>query len=244
MVHTGGYLYNFGGLAGFDGLFSGDKVFYARDGATPGTICRWAQGPSMPQRSFFHAAVAWDNKLYVLGGQHSDGQGVVLSSHVHYSEIGNKGVPSAWQTTTPLPEGMFQHGVVLWNGRLYVTGGWTDGELSNRVYSAEINPDGTVGSWVSLLNLPEAGNYTVSFKTRDAVRMRLDGRWLAGNEKDFASNFAVKVTLNKGLHPIMAEYVKRGGQAQCHLEIKAENKNQDKVVFLHDPTANRSGPTK
>ncbi|MCZ6735703.1 MAG: hypothetical protein O7C65_07940 [Planctomycetota bacterium] len=156
MVHTGGYLYHFGGLAGFDGLFSGDKVFYAQV-TGPGTIAAWVETTTaLPALSFFHAAAAWDDKLYVLGGQHWDGAGLVVASNVYYSQIGNNGVPGAWQTMTPLPEPLYLHSVVVWNGRIYVTGGWTDAGLSNRVYSAEVNPDGTLGSWVSLLNLPEA----------------------------------------------------------------------------------------
>ena len=142
MVHAQGHLYHLGGL-GAEGLGSGDKVFYAQV-TGPGTIAPSVEGPALPALLFLHAAAAWDSKLYVLGGQTFDG-GLVISGQVYFSQIGANGAPGVWQTTTPLPEPMFSHSAVVWNGRLYITGGWTDGGLSNRVYGAEIAPDGTLG---------------------------------------------------------------------------------------------------
>ncbi len=155
MVHTQGYLYHVGGATGTNGLLDGDKVFYAQV-TGPGTIAPWVEGPAMPQPSFLHAAAISGNYIYVLGGKHFDGINIVFSSDVYFSQIGPNGVPGAWQTTTPIPEPLFAHSVVVSNGRIYVTGGATPTVASDRVYSAAINPDGTAGPWVRLLNLPEA----------------------------------------------------------------------------------------
>lgn len=69
LAHAQGYLYHVGGFSFQNGVFDGDKVFYAQVRG-PGTICPWVEGPALPALSSLHASVAWGNKVYVVGGQH------------------------------------------------------------------------------------------------------------------------------------------------------------------------------
>ncbi|MCH8344499.1 MAG: hypothetical protein IH983_10980 [Planctomycetes bacterium] len=174
MVHTQGYLYHLGGLGGTNGFLAGDKVFYAQV-TGPGTIGPWVAGTTvLPEASSRHAAAVSGNYIYVLGGRHFDGINIVFSSDVYFSQIGPNGVPGAWQTTTPMPEPLFVHSAVVSNGRIYVIGGATPTTESDRVYSAEISPDGTLGSWVSLLNLP-VPNFSHAAVVQDGAIYLLGG---------------------------------------------------------------------
>ncbi|KAF0125815.1 MAG: hypothetical protein FD189_1175 [Elusimicrobia bacterium] len=65
--------------------------------------------------------------------------------------------------TTPLPQALLSHTVVTMAGRIYVAGGISNsggiygrgGYLNNVYYSAQMNPDGTLGAWQVASPMPE-----------------------------------------------------------------------------------------
>ncbi|HOI41488.1 MAG TPA: hypothetical protein PK523_00955 [Elusimicrobiales bacterium] len=65
--------------------------------------------------------------------------------------------------TTPLPQALMSHSVLTMNGRVYVAGGISDtggvkgqgGYLNNVYYSAQMNPDGSLGAWQVASPMPE-----------------------------------------------------------------------------------------
>ncbi|MFA6091303.1 MAG: PQQ-binding-like beta-propeller repeat protein, partial [Elusimicrobiota bacterium] len=65
------------------------------------------------------------------------------------------GEPTTWQSSVPLPEGLFSMGVVEAGGRVYVAGGGVAGQIRSSVYFASILPDGRLGPWTATTPLPQ-----------------------------------------------------------------------------------------
>jgi hypothetical protein len=158
LAYTDGFLYHAGGLSGSSGVMGGRKLWHAKvEGAALGA---WTAGPDLPESTFSHATVAHGRTLYLVGGQHfRPGLGIGASNVVYYSRLNADGTPGPWAQTTPLPKAAFFLNAALWNGRLYVTGGWNGEGLLPDVYSAPANADGTLGAWRAESPLPE-GVYT------------------------------------------------------------------------------------
>ncbi len=159
LVHADGRLYHLGGL-GSQVFDSADKVYYSKI-TSPGVLGEWVEGESLPKAMFFHAGAAWNKTLYAIGGQHVDllnprNRIPRAASTVYYSALNADGSPGPWKTTTPMPEALIFHAAAVSNGILYVSGGWLNGTLSNRVYSAPIQADGSLGQWTPLASLPES----------------------------------------------------------------------------------------
>jgi len=86
------------------------------------------------------AAVAANRFAYVIGGKPASG---VAQATVHFAALNADGSTGAWAATTPLPAPREDHNAVVAGGRLYVIGG---GGPNATVYSAAINPNGTLGA--------------------------------------------------------------------------------------------------
>jgi hypothetical protein len=93
--------------------------------------------------------------IYVIGGQKLStdspgGTDTVFSASVDPAT----GTVATWQTlTSTLPQQLVGMSATVYNGYLYIAGGLTTGGLpSSAVYSAPINPDGTLGTWATATN--------------------------------------------------------------------------------------------
>jgi N-acetylneuraminic acid mutarotase len=101
----------------------------------------------------FHASVAYNGYLYVLGGSNGS-----LRNDVQYAPINSNGTIGSWTATNSFTTARNYHTAVAYNGYLYVLGG-EGGSFLNDVQYAPINSNGTIGTWA----------YTTSFTTaRDA----------------------------------------------------------------------------
>jgi N-acetylneuraminic acid mutarotase len=70
------------------------------------------------------------------------------------------GTIGSWNRATSLPSSRALHTSVVYNGYLYVIGGYTSSTTySTEVYYAPLNPNGTLGSWSSTTSLP-SGRYS------------------------------------------------------------------------------------
>ena len=156
LVYSTGRLFHTGGISQNGGILDGVKVFSA-PASDAGAVGAWTAGAPLPEAVYYHAGAAVNGHLYVLGGYHyTDADGMVVSNVVYRSKIGADGAAGAWQTATALPEPVFFPSAAVWNGRIYVTGGWNGTTLVNKVYSAEALADGSLGPWVAQKALPEA----------------------------------------------------------------------------------------
>jgi N-acetylneuraminic acid mutarotase len=95
--------------------------------------------------------VVYNGYLYVIGGSTYSN---FYSTEVYYAPLNPNGTLGSWSSTTSLPSGRVSHTSVVYNGYLYVIGGYTFSGYSTEVYYAPLNPNGTLGSWSSTTSLP------------------------------------------------------------------------------------------
>lgn len=67
-------------------------------------------------------AVAYNNRLYIVGGLTGSGTGTSVAT-LEYTDINPNGTLGSWTTSTALPAGLFGHSIQTYNDRLYVIGG-------------------------------------------------------------------------------------------------------------------------
>jgi hypothetical protein len=156
LVYASGRLYHTGGISFNGGVLDGIKVYSAAVSPS-GTVGAWTAGPALPEAVFYHAGAAANGFVYVLGGYHyTDADGFVVSDAVSYAKVNADGSLGAWQAALHLPQAVFFPSAAVWNGRIYVTGGWNGTALTNAVYSAAVNADGSLGTWTAQKPLPDA----------------------------------------------------------------------------------------
>lgn len=99
-----------------------------------------------------HATIAYNNYLYVLGGENGSGS----TASVEYAPINTNGTIGTWSSTTSLSAVLRDFGAVAYNGYMYTLGGY-DTALSTTVQYAPINSStGALGSWASTTSLSTA----------------------------------------------------------------------------------------
>ncbi|HTF56165.1 MAG TPA: hypothetical protein VK661_02770 [Planctomycetota bacterium] len=147
-VYHNGYVYTFGGGIS-TGPFLAD-VYYAP--VTNGTVGSWNPTQSLPVANRWHASVAYNGYVYVLGGVDV---GPTTSATVRMAVLNADGTVGAWSTTTALPSPRNGHSAVVHNGFIYVIGGLdaSSSYLADAIV-ARVNADGTLGSWTSTTPIP------------------------------------------------------------------------------------------
>ncbi|HYL16563.1 MAG TPA: hypothetical protein VEV41_26245 [Terriglobales bacterium] len=93
--------------------------------------------------------------VYVLGGQQHSIDTPGGTTNVYMAAVDpNTGVVGTWtQLSSSLPQSLVGPAVTVFNGYMYVVGGLrSDGTLSPTVYSAAVQPTGTLGAWTAALN--------------------------------------------------------------------------------------------
>ena len=149
-------LYSIGGMSLNNGVTDGHRVFAAQV-QPDGNLGAWTETTPLPEPVFVHSAVAAGGFLYVLAGWHFVNVSVV-SDVVYVAPIASGGTVGAWSATTPLPQRLILQDATVWNGTIFVIGGWNESiqELSDVVYSAAIQPNGTLSPWRTERSLPSA----------------------------------------------------------------------------------------
>jgi N-acetylneuraminic acid mutarotase len=143
----GGYLYVSGGQQAA-GVFA-NSVEYAKINAD-GSIGTWTtSGNTFTTARYGHVTVAYNGKLYVVGG--GDSANVALGD-VKYATINTTdGSIGTWTDAAATTAERDTDGFV-YGGRLYILGGVNGTTYSNTVRYATINSDGTLGSWTTSAN--------------------------------------------------------------------------------------------
>jgi hypothetical protein len=159
LVYASGYLYQAGGGSRNNGILDGINVFFAQV-HIDGTIGSWNAATSLPEAVIYHAGVAANGFVYVLGGEQYDpADGITITNIVYYARINSDGSLGSWQTANPLPNTLEFLSASVWNNRIYVIGGSDEnGLLYNTVYSATIQTDGSLSAWTTQAPLPVAIN--------------------------------------------------------------------------------------
>jgi hypothetical protein len=160
LVAYNGFLYAIGGIDGSGNRAS--TVYIAKLGAngepqlwhpSDSNKTNWVywytdSGLSNTRSSF--GAVAYNNRLYVIGGLTGTGTGTAVST-VQIANINPNGTLGSWATSTALGSAVYGNDIQVYNDRLYVIGGSASvgGAPSTSVYYNKINSDGTLNSWQS-----------------------------------------------------------------------------------------------
>jgi len=114
-----------------------------------GLIQQWnssAESPYVHQLS----GVIKDNHIYLLGGTTPS---INSSNTVYVGNIDNNGIITAWNSLNVLPKKLSISGATILGNKIYIGGGIeiSNGSILNvnqNIYSAQINPDGTIGNWI------------------------------------------------------------------------------------------------
>lgn len=154
-----GYLYVMGGCsAGVTGFDCPGNVHLATVEYAPihanGSLGTWRTTASFTTARYMHSSIAWNGRLYVIGGC-ATGSYCNFTNTVQYTSINSAGslADGSWSSATDLPAA-YSYGVTkAYNGYLYHIGGWSGslGYLGTVRYAA-INADGSLGSWTTSVN--------------------------------------------------------------------------------------------
>ncbi len=118
---------------------------------TLGGVSSFSTANSLPAGRTFNGVVAANGYIYSIGGYNGGGQ-----STAYYAALNADGSVGDWRTTSSLPTSLSNATAVVYNGYVYVAGGQVSITLQNKVYYARLNTDGTLGSWQTATNLPQA----------------------------------------------------------------------------------------
>lgn len=174
LVAYNGFLYALGGVDGTGARQS--TVYVAKLGANgepqlwhptdsnPNNWVYWYQDSGLPNVRAYSGAVAYNNRMYLLGGI---GPSAPVNS-VQIADILPTGKLGSWSSSTNLPSNLYAHDVQVYNDRLYVLGGSSSigGAPTSNVYYNKINSDGTLNNWTqtnsfSGARMNQGGNMSV-----------------------------------------------------------------------------------
>jgi hypothetical protein len=122
---------------------------------------QWTPTTPLPDGWMNHQVVSTSNHVYHLGGQ-SMSIGVPDGYRVFHAAIMASGGLGSWTEDESLPSAVwFGHVAAIWDDVIYVVGGFRwDADpnkiaISDRVYFARLNADGSIGSWQETTALPQ-----------------------------------------------------------------------------------------
>ena len=115
------------------------------------TIGTWVTDTSVLLSGvIFSQAIVTNNRVYLLGGL----KGSITINTVYTTTINADGTLGTWVTSTPLPVALFWSQVIMTKNRVYLIGGRNGATYLSTVYTATINADGTLGTWIIDTPLP------------------------------------------------------------------------------------------
>lgn len=138
---------------GTNGVSFYSNVWGASWDPNTGTVGAWSAQASLPVPVIQGAGTSWGDYVYFMGGN-ADLTTASAYTTVYYA-LANNGQIQAWNTTTPLPQGLQLMGAAAINGWLVVCGGQTSaGTTSAKTYYAKIATDGSLGVWNTGPDMP------------------------------------------------------------------------------------------
>lgn len=150
-VLAGGYAYYFGGHDGGSNYLS-DTGYAKIDEA--GTPANWATTTTLSTSREYNMTFAYNSRIYSLGGATSGTNGTTTT---YYASLNASGTTGSWSTTNTLNSATAAAGVAVYNGYVYLLGGYNSGgSAQTTVQYALINTNGTLGTWQTTTSLPAA----------------------------------------------------------------------------------------
>lgn len=149
----------------------------------------WTTATSLPGALSASQAIVTKNRVYLLGGCDSSGSGnnaQGVTSVVYTAPINADGTLGAWTTSASLPYIISSSQVVMTKNRVYLLGGRNDNSYDNRVCTAPINADGTLGAWTLGTALPTTIADSQAFITKNRVYL-ITGRSSTGGGMSYTA---------------------------------------------------------
>lgn len=148
-------LYLMGGITSSGGTKSVANSTQIADLIPDGRLGGWSASTSLPYSAYGYTSLAYNDRLYLVGGASSVG-GPALAS-VYYNKINADGSLNSWQQTTSMPSGRMSNGGdygAVWGAYLYVSGGCNTtnskgycASIASDSQVASINADGSLDTW-------------------------------------------------------------------------------------------------
>ena len=144
-----------------------------------GTLQTWVEGisyiPDSGDYLRFHESFIYGGYYYVMGG-YADGNENVVLTRTQFAPVNSDCSLGSWQDTTPLPgSGRAYFASAAYNGRVYIAGGWDGSTRHNGVYYANVNGDGSLGSWTATTSFSGVRNSHAM--TQQGGYLYLTGGW-------------------------------------------------------------------
>ncbi len=119
----------------------------------------WNATSSLPEGRRGMSLVYYNGYVYCIGGRPVGETGTTHAvDTVYYAAVNSDGSIGTWAVASSLPGARANGGAAAYDGRLYYWGGWgTDYTTHNDCYYATINPNGSLGTWVtSSVTIPDS----------------------------------------------------------------------------------------
>ena len=142
-------------LGGGNGVSRGNPIQRAPINGD-GTLGAWSANGTIPVGLSDIATIVTKNRVYVIGGQTDTPSyaNPTITTATYTAPINADGTLGAWTTGPVLPAGLSHTKAVVTKNRVYAISGWTTGAVTNVIYTAIINADGTLGSWSTAGSVP------------------------------------------------------------------------------------------
>lgn len=131
---------------------------------TSALLGSWTSGINLPTTLGYSSAAVTKNRVYLIGG-YSGG----ATSTVYTAAINSDGTLGTWSAAASLPAALYASHAFVVRNRLYLAGGKGASAITNAVYTAPINTDGTLGAWSTATPLPEELSYSSVVVTKERV---------------------------------------------------------------------------
>lgn len=192
-------------------------VYIAKLGAN-GEPRLWHPNPTVPQTSWVYwykasdlssprsyaGLVAYNNRLYFMGGKTSSSGTASAVSTVEEADVTGNGVPTSWTTTgmAALPQARWGLGIQAYNNHIYVVGGASSltGTVTplNTVLYVTLASDGTMsGGWLTSANTLTNGliSYGGNFITIWGAYMYVAGGCKTANTVGYCTSISNTIQL-------------------------------------------------
>jgi hypothetical protein len=135
-----------------DGTAAGaSSIVYSAPIESDGSLGTWVNTSVLITRRWGVTCAVVGARLYVLGGQDSNGD---FEGDVQWAPIAADGTLGAWTQTTGFAPSRFEHATVAIGNFLYVIGGVGSAGLFPDVEVAQVAGDGSIAAWTPTTPLP------------------------------------------------------------------------------------------
>jgi hypothetical protein len=157
---------------------------YGFNSSTQHDIINWISVASLINNNAYAASLVTKNYIYILGGTDIANGSFDTIQRASFDNDGD--LTSAWINVGTLPTPLYGMGYVATKDRIYLIGGYNDSGIVAAVYSAPINPDGTLGTFTANIPLPVGLYYPSVFVIKD--KLYVAGGSTTGSSASISSN--------------------------------------------------------